>query len=506
MHHTSIWESLIISISDTNIEIIEENEESNIEYKLRLDAKNHIGLQKLKSQMNWRLDVGKELYNKKEAHYVLGINDNGTLGKIKEECINKTFEVFSNIVNDINATIVYSDKKQFGLYYVIYAVIHKLEKYKLNELHIAFVGPSQHGKTTTISHIVNGQKDNGNGFARNLILRHEHEKLSGNTSSIKKEIVGIKNNKLINYSIGVNSSWEHIVCISDTIINIIDIPGDLKYARTIFFGLCVHQLDAIIIIIDKNKKYSEELIIFYKMYAKILHIPYNIIYIDDYYKQDCYKQDNINSDIYISNITGEGINNLIKYLININIRSNKLIKNEYHTSDIFSIVDTYHISDNKIILSGNMINGDLELGKDIYLTDGSIYYNATIRSIQKKQIDSHILYKNESGALHITINSHILSDINKNMIITTKKHKTFNKTYFKILAVIGKELHINLQSLLFVENNIVHVNIKYTHDAYILELMHDPIIIINLELNNNTIAFIKNIYGYYLGIILDHYA
>ncbi len=63
---------------------MEENDEGNIEYKWRLDYKNEYSLKKLVSQMLWRLNEGNERYGRYEAHYLLGVYDNGTPGKLSE--------------------------------------------------------------------------------------------------------------------------------------------------------------------------------------------------------------------------------------------------------------------------------------------------------------------------------------------------------------------------------------------------------------------------------------
>ena len=52
-----------------------EIEEGNIEYKLKLDNRNKI--EKLATQMNWRLIEGYNMYNKHEAIYYLGITNDG---------------------------------------------------------------------------------------------------------------------------------------------------------------------------------------------------------------------------------------------------------------------------------------------------------------------------------------------------------------------------------------------------------------------------------------------
>ena len=64
---------------------VPEEDDGNIEYKLRLDMKDTDGCSKLKTQMLWRVNRGFEKNGKYEAQYVLGIYDNGDIGKFTEE-------------------------------------------------------------------------------------------------------------------------------------------------------------------------------------------------------------------------------------------------------------------------------------------------------------------------------------------------------------------------------------------------------------------------------------
>ena len=81
------------------------------------------------------------------------------------------------------------------------------------------------------------QKDDGKGFSRKLVLRHTHEKNSGDTSSIKYDTIGFLDKKIINYDIGLEFGMENIHNTSDRLLNLIDLPGDIKYMKTILFGI-----------------------------------------------------------------------------------------------------------------------------------------------------------------------------------------------------------------------------------------------------------------------------
>ena len=79
----------------------ESDKTGNIEYKLRLDKKSTQGCTKMVSQMLWRLSEGNN-----EAHYILGIYDDGSFSDITETDLNITIGVLRGIVKSAKAKVV----------------------------------------------------------------------------------------------------------------------------------------------------------------------------------------------------------------------------------------------------------------------------------------------------------------------------------------------------------------------------------------------------------------
>ena len=65
--------------------LIVEDDDGYIEYKWRLDTKTNLGINKLVSQLLWRISEGKEITGLYEAYYIIGILDDGRLGKLTKE-------------------------------------------------------------------------------------------------------------------------------------------------------------------------------------------------------------------------------------------------------------------------------------------------------------------------------------------------------------------------------------------------------------------------------------
>lgn len=487
----------------------ENDDEGNVEYKLRLDLKTDNSLKKMINQMNWRFDEGKSQTGKRECHYVLGIYDNGKLGGLSETEIDETFDIFKKIVFKSDATIKHYEKKNINNSWIIFTSLSQFLDKRITEINIAFVGPPQSGKTTTISNIVYSQLDDGNGSSRQLIFKHEHEKISGYTSSIKKEIVGIKNNNIINYTCINESSWEQISHASDRILCLIDLPGSPQYMKTILFGLSSYNFDAIVIFNDNSSnKDITHLNQLYIEYAKSLNIPYIIVEVFDdispsIYTPAQFKPNFGNSDLEtffpatekyehdeetihkISNTKRYGISSIISFLTRIHKQKNY---SPNINENIFVVADTVFIPDTGIVFSGEMWYGQLEVNDRVYLTNGNITYNLKVNSIHKKQAETDIIYTNEMGAILLSGTNMDIQKCGKHMIITTNQSQSYSQLEFESNSKFKFEK--NSEITIFINNHIAQGYIKNTdviNNKYILSLRKNIIIVPRIK----NLAFAK---------------
>lgn len=133
------------------------------------------------------------------------------------------------------------------------------------EIRIGVIGNVDSGKSTTISVLANNIKDNGRGYARELVMIHDHEKDSGRTSAIAHSYIRF----------------------NDKTINLIDLAGHEKYYNTTVHGVCGSLIDYAMLIINANTGISGmtnehiSLILsvkvrFYIVYTKIDITPQNI--------------------------------------------------------------------------------------------------------------------------------------------------------------------------------------------------------------------------------------
>lgn len=364
-------------------------------------------------------------------------------------------------------------------------------------------GTEQVGKTTLISYLCNSIPDNGNGSIRENIMYHEHEKISGNTTSIKKQILGVKekDSKLINYN--YSNNWEEITKVSDKIINIYDTPGNKKYMKNILNAICTHSINLILFLEDEEKEFSSQFEYYslLKEYCKFAKIELCKI-ITKKQNKSC------NQDELIISCTKPELSdmNLLKlYLMNFN-KTNELTYLCRSKSDImFRIINVFNIPDCDNIIEGVQVSGDLKLDNYYLIYPDLTYKPIKIKTIFRKKIESKQLHESETGSLtfgnfdkNITKNCIILNhidfsnfNIKENIIqlniikrgVILNKNKTnyflingnlcYNVNILNILNQNDSKVSIQLPSKIYFQDKIIFLlptDFKCFSEVFLLEI------------------------------------
>ena len=485
-----------------------EDDEGYVEYKLRLDNIDKGKLNRLITQMKYRLNEGKIITGKFITYYFLGIDDDGIVGNISKDILNKTIDILKEIIIKSNAEIQYLEILPINpdAYIAALCIRKRFNDQYINEYRIAMLGASFHGKTTCVSYLTYGSKDNGNGSGRMAIFKHSHEQNTGITSSIKHDIFGFRKNSIYNYKLSPLVTWDKIVEDSDKIISIFDLPGLLKYLRTTIFGILTLKTDLNIIVISIQNYFNnyvpDETLWLIKMFV-YLDFPFFILFTKlDLFSKDCINDvfdkfnvhlsnilknynkkltpiDNFknNSDeiLYemVSNVTGENYDKLICFFDKISqIKSNnKNNNNNNNNNNInnnkevdFMIYDVINIREIGYIVSGIAITNSISVNDKLFIGPiTGVFHPLTIKSIHKKRMDSHIIYPGESGSIEIILESDNLK-IDKHMNILNEKliHKLRDKIYIKSNSL--NNLKINYQYILYVDNLIEPVTLDSVDD------------------------------------------
>jgi len=303
---------------------------------------------------------------------------------------------------------------------------NKFESFGKNEVRIAVIGNVDSGKSTMVGVLTRCILDDGRGSARQLVFNFTHEKENGRTSSITHEIMGFKDGKQVEvkHNQQKNTGWSQIIKESDKIVSIIDLCGHEKYLKTTIFGLTGLVPDYALIVVGANmgvqRMTKEHLGI-----ALALKIPLFIVITKiDIAPKEILKQtldylvkilkgsgtqklpiiirkdddiavysENILSEkvcpiFTCSSLTGEGIDQIRTFISLLNPRSSST-RNINQKNDFieFLIDGAYMVKGVGLIVSGTLISGIVETGKELSLGPDNLgkFKQVVVKSIHYKR-------------------------------------------------------------------------------------------------------------------------
>lgn len=486
-----------------------EDDEGYIEYKLRLDQMDKNKMTRMVTQMTYRLNEAKLLTTKANAYYLIGVDDDGNVGHISREILDKSIDILIDTTHKCYAEIYDLDIIMLDQNsYLAAAAIRKCSNsIHINEYRISMLGASGHGKTTCLGYLTYNEKDNGTGSSRRIIFKHNHEQTTGLTSSIKHDIFGLKDGKIHNYRSNTSVTWDKIAHCSDKIISMFDLPGLLKYFRTMLYGLLVFRAHLNLIVIsvqdtiltgiadetiwaiEMSLAFKIPIFIFFCKIASydncdifitadkntpddnlnILISKLNKMINDKYHKKLIlcdelnYHPDRTIPYLPISNISGQNYDRFIKFIDKNSPSSiNQATKLIDRSSIDFMICDVYNIKETGYIVLGVCLTNEIHLDDKLFIGPmNGKFFPIIIKSIRKKQIESEKMFTGEFGSLEIKIDDNILID--KQMCILDEKSTkslTDSITVFVESDGIESLLIVNHQYILFVDNLIETVTLS----------------------------------------------
>jgi len=216
----------------------QEDDEGNIEYKLKLVDPTPERFDRLVSQMKFRIDEGQG-----EALYEIGVADDGTPYGLDEAQLDASLATLRRMAAEIDAQIhivhVKAGTKE-GHSMVEVLVRANPSTNAQIEARVAVIGNVDSGKSTLIGVLSRGQLDNGRGLARQACFRHQHEIDNGRTASVSQQFIGFNNEGTVtNYSSTSirPSTTQEVLKKSSKIVTFIDLCGHERYLKTTVFGL-----------------------------------------------------------------------------------------------------------------------------------------------------------------------------------------------------------------------------------------------------------------------------
>ena len=404
-----------------------EKEDGNIEYKLKLIDKTEERIEKLASQMRFRTEEGEG-----ECIYNLGVEDKGQITGITEIEYEETIKILKSAASMNNYTItllsstVITKKKKENELRVYEVLVREKNDNKYIDMRVAIAGSVDSGKSSFTGAIVNGIRDDGRGLSRSTIFNYPHEIKTGRTSSISHQILGFDHKgDIVNYRSSCGKmSWPDIVRSSSKIITFFDLAGHEKYLKTTILGLTSSPPNLCLIMIGANRGilrmtrehiflcitlgipfafvitkidmiaenenvYKDTLTTINKILKSpiVRRIPVKVNNIQDVLT--CAKQIHTESIVPIfnvSNVTGEGIDTLLKFL-NV-LKKETCVKADLSLIGVKMFIDyVWNVTGIGIVIGGNLVTGKIKLGDRLFLgPNNNEYESVVVKSIHCKRV------------------------------------------------------------------------------------------------------------------------
>lgn len=446
-----------------------EQDDGNIEYKLKLIGKTSKRIENLASQMRYRCEEGNS-----ECIYNIGVEDDGTIVGITSEEYKETLSTLNSAAEKNNYIVTLLSETKTEDEKAVYEVLvreHNDDKYI--DVKVSIAGNVDSGKSTFLGIITNGKLDNGRGSARLSVFNYPHEVKTGRTSSIGHHILGFNSSgHIVNYdNFGTKMSWPEIVKASSKIISFFDLAGHEKYLKTTILGLASSKPDVCFIMVAANKGIRTETNIGNgrrkKKYENMtkehiflcitLKIPFVIVVtkidimkerqnvleetmndilkvikcpgvrrqaIQVKNKDDvliCAKQVHTESIVPIftvSNVTNEGVDNIKMFLNTINKK-----KSENDNKEVeYHIDSTWTVSGVGTVTGGHLLCGNIKVNDKLIIgPNNGRYEEVIIRSIKCKNVSLQEI----SGGSYVCLGlkKYNRSNIRRGNVIISKSSK-----------------------------------------------------------------------------------
>lgn len=298
------------------------------------------------------------------------------------------------------------------------------------ELKISLVGNVDSGKSSLTGVLTRGILDDGNGLARSYVLKHNHERARGQTSSIGTELVGFDvNGKHVtpaNPSKNLKDrrlkEYREVSIKSQTKIVLVDLCGHQKYLKTTLNGLCGYTPDYSMVIIAANSGAIPTMTLEHMNTCYALGIPFFIVLtkidmapkniydetvnkIDEFIARYKKRPGVIDPNVYVfrvSNKTGEGIDELLDYIRTL-AENVKPIEVDPSEKTDFVIEHVYQVPGVGIVVGGYLISGSIKEGDELILGPNYIgdFDRVQIRTIHRQCIPTREIFKYQQSTIAV---------------------------------------------------------------------------------------------------------
>eukprot|EP00045_Choanoeca_perplexa_P010702 m.110230 g.110230 ORF g.110230 m.110230 type:complete len:569 (-) comp15363_c0_seq1:121-1827(-) len=245
---------LVLARSPPRIE--PEPQEGNTEYKLKLVNIQPERFQHLITQMSWRLAEGGG-----ECVYQIGVADDGAVLGLSPLELDASLHTLATMAEAVGAqiTVLHQRPSYDASGHVAEVHLRRVpEEQHFIDVRALFLGDSAAGKSTLIAVLGSGVLEKEAGAARLNLFRHNHEILTGRTSTLNTEVLGFNGHgEVVNYQSDGDVATVAEVCDrANKLLHLRDSPGHSKYNKTTMRALSDPQLDYVFIAVAANMGFS----------------------------------------------------------------------------------------------------------------------------------------------------------------------------------------------------------------------------------------------------------
>lgn len=474
-----------------------EEDDGNIEYKWKLLDESDERIERIASQMRYRCNEGNS-----ECIYNLGVEDDGKMtGLNKEEyevtmkCLEKATSMNSCKLTVLTETLIEDER----YVYEIHIREHNEDKYI--DIKVAIAGNVDCGKSTLLSVLTSGLRDNGRGSSRLSVFNFSHEIESGRTSSIGQQIVGYDEcGRVMNYTDKRQIAWPDIVKRSAKIATFFDLAGHEKYLKTTILGLTSSHPDICLIMVAANKGLSNKMkmTLEHMFLCKTLHIPFCVVVTKiDMVKDKQNVMDetlasittvlkkpgmrrfpvriktcgdmircavNIHSEsivpiFLVSNVTMEGIENL-HYFLNLLPRRCKAVAQ----SEVEHRIDaSWTITGVGTVVGGHLMSGTVKVGDKLWCGPlQNKYIQVTVRSLHCKRVQ--VQHVSKQTYICLALKGIHKQDVHRGLVLLSEKsqHILCNRLIvdIEVLKTHSTTIKIGYQPIMHAQHVRICVTIQ----------------------------------------------
>lgn len=413
----------------------------NIEYKLKLINPTSQRFEHLVTQMKWRLREGKG-----EAVYEIGVLDSGHLHGLSDTDMAASLDTLRSMANKLGAsTTILRRKTVSNQRSVAEVLVRKIpdDQHSI-EVRVSVLGGVNAGKSTLLGVLTQGELDNGRGSARLNMFRHRHEIQSGRTSCISHEAVGFDTQgNVINLALDMMTA-EEISEKSSKLVTFMDLAGHRRYLKTTVQALTGYSPHFAMLVVSAegiNSMTYEHLdliqaldISYFIVVTKIENtspdatltklksilasieckkMPFLVQTNDDVITAGT-KQfpENIVPIFYVSNVTGDGLDLLTRFLFLLSPMQSNAEKERLEQEPCEFIVDEiFKIPGVGSVVGGLLVKGVLTEDTEMRIgpLQNGAFHSVNVQSIHRNRAPCRIVRAGQSASLAFTQNENLPS-------------------------------------------------------------------------------------------------